>query len=165
MGVERVYFIEKGIVYMKNVLNAGKWMLAAVLSLGIIGVSNASVVSAEQKSSNAIQEYGSNSLIKKDKTYWVWGNFQAVPTQLHGIGPVTRIVGPYVVTDDKKVWYLEDSAVSPEIKIHPVAGINDMVFWNGDLAIDADGKVYIVADEDNAQFKELSGIDQVEKLP
>ncbi|SDE50382.1 Copper amine oxidase N-terminal domain-containing protein [Paenibacillus sp. cl6col] len=149
---------------MRRTVHAGKWVLAAVLSLGIIGVSNASVVSAEQKSSNAIQEYGSNSLVKKDKTYWVWGNYQAVPTQLHGIGPVTRIVGPYVVTDDKKVWYLKGSAISPEIKIHPVSGINDMVFWNGDLAIDADGKVYIVADEDNAQFKELSGIDQVEKI-
>lgn len=56
---------------MRRIVHAGKWMLAAVLSLGIIGVSNASVVSAEQKPSNSIQEYGSNSLIKKDKTYWV----------------------------------------------------------------------------------------------
>lgn len=154
---------------MRRIVHAGKWMLAAVLSLGIIGVSNASVVSAEQQSNNEIQEYGSNSLVKKDSSYWVWGNFQAVPTQLHGIGPVTRIIGSYVVTDDKKVWYLEDNAVSPEIKIHPVTGINDMVFWDSKLAIDADGKVYISADKDeynynSVQFKELSGIDQVEKI-
>lgn len=150
---------------MKRMIHAGKWMLAAVLSIGLLWTVNPPAVSASPQSDNAIQEYGLHSLIKKDGTYWVWGNFQAVPTQLHGIGPVKRIIGSYVVTDDKKVWFLKDDIISPEIKIHPVTGISDMVSFNGDLALAADGKVYVAEDEDKqVQFKELPGIDKVEKI-
>lgn len=168
--------IEKGNAKMKRMVHAGKWMLAVVLSIGLLGTVNLPAASAAPQSENAIQEYGLYSLIKKDGTYWVWGNFQAVPTQLHGIGPVKRIIGSYVVTDDKKVWFLEDDNTSPEIKIHPVSGISDMVYFYGDLALDADGKVYVAEDEDNesykhvlsgykhVQFKELPGINQVEEI-
>lgn len=168
--------IEKGNAKMKRMVHAGKWMLAVVLSIGLLGIVNPTAASAAPQSDNAIQDYWPYSLAKKDGTYWVWGKFRAVPTQLHGIGRVERVFNSYVVTDDKKVWYLEESKITPEINIRPVTGISDPVYLYGELALDAKGSVYVGAHETEYQyyynhhttyydqFKPLTGIDNVEKL-
>lgn len=156
---------KKGIRPMK------KWIFICTLLLSLSLVLFNSPVFASVLNSN-IQSFEASSLIKSDGSYWVWGDNQSVPIQIYGLSDVEKsFAGQLVMKKDHTVWFWDRIASFGATKIYYVKSLNNLIAvkstWNNILALDQEGKVYLLTTQSRLdpnqlnQITPLSGIDNV----
>lgn len=139
------------------------------LAIGLAASSQASAAAADTKSVSNIASFGTDSLVKKDGTFWIWGPQQPVPTQVPELSGVTSMLGDRMVEKkDHSVWLWETKVLSKAVTVKPVSGIRNVAKIEGygpTLAIDESGNVFksVKTNEgwDLTQFEPVKGIDHV----
>lgn len=139
------------------------------LALGLTVSAQASAAAANTNTASTIASYGTDSLVKTDGTFWIWGPQQPVPTQVPELSGVTSMLGNKMVEkQDHTVWLWETKVLSKAVTVKPVSGISNVAKIEGYgpmLAIDADGNVFssVKTDEgwDLTHFEPVKGIDHV----
>ncbi|MBE9914737.1 copper amine oxidase [Paenibacillus donghaensis] len=110
-------------------MNTRKWML----SFGIAALAISAALpayAAETKSNSNVTSFKAASLVKKDGSYWIWGDTRAVPTQVVALTEVERIINDqFIQKKDQTVWYYKpEYSWSPgEEKLLQVKGLRDVV--------------------------------------
>ncbi|MCQ6561173.1 stalk domain-containing protein [Paenibacillus mendelii] len=146
-----------------------KWI--AILSLAsCLSVSSLAGAAPAAETNVSIRSFEPTSFIKSDGTYWIWGQNQSVPTQVHGLTDVSQeLTSQLVMKEDRSVWYWERSSLSSAAQVKPVKELDNAAFfysnWDKLLTVDGQGKVSVLPRKegkwDITQITPLSGIDNV----
>ncbi|MEL7566833.1 MAG: stalk domain-containing protein [Dehalobacterium sp.] len=151
-----------------------KWITIFTLLLSItMALLITPALSAD--SISKIQSFDGESLIKSDGSYWVWGNGQPVPVQIHGLSDVEKSFGSnLVMKKDHTVWFWERTTPSGAAQIYNDKTLNNLMdvksSWSDILALDEEGKVFLLTTQGKLnpdqlnQIIPLSGIDNVSDI-
>ncbi|MDR9855265.1 stalk domain-containing protein [Paenibacillus sp. VCA1] len=139
------------------------------LALGLTVSAQASAAEANANSASNIVYYGTDSLVKKDGTFWIWGPQQPVPTQIPELTGAANTFGFHMVEkQDHSVWLWETKPLSKSVTVKPVSGISNVTKIEGygpALALDRDGNVSASVKTaegwDMTHFEPVKGIDHV----
>lgn len=117
----------------------------------------AEAVSESASASTSIPYFDSNSLIKSDGSYWIWGRDQLVPTHVQGISDVKYSYGRFFVKNDNTVWYWKQTMFNYNsadlIQVKELDGGYAQAEGSGGMAIrDLKGNVFFVPWVDNDIF-------------
>ncbi|WP_274364146.1 stalk domain-containing protein [Paenibacillus thermotolerans] len=146
-----------------------KWLAALCLVTSIGLGSAAGDASTAAAAAGNIQSYGADYLMKSDGTFWVWGNYYTVPTQVQGLTDVkASIGGQFVVKNDGTVWRWERNAITGLAQFELVDGVTDAVSvynqYPDMLFLNAEGKLYRMPQDRSYPAEEMTGIDNVKEI-
>ena len=142
----------------KTIQSITSFILGTTLSLVLF---NSAVLAGTLNPS--LQSFEANSLIKADGTYWEWGGDHAVPIQIHGLSDVEKAFSHQtVVKKDLSVGFWERIETSKVIRYHEISSLKNLVDvqskWNDILALDSEGKVYLLSTQGRNDPNQLDRI-------
>lgn len=150
-------------------MNMRKWFVG--LSVAAMAISAAlPVYAAESKTDSNVTSFEATSLVKKDGTFWNWGDTKPVPTQVVALTDVERIISDsFIQKKDGTVWFYQPVySWSPnKEKLFQLEGAHDLVqIVDGSLshvAVDKAGHLYIIQTKnaEEASVKPSALLDQV----
>lgn len=150
--------------------------MAVLILFSCLSLSSMTGLTSAAVTTSGIQSFYPSSLVKTDGTYWIWGSFrQSVPTQLQGLTEVeSSFADNLIQKKDHTVWHWEKDYYSSDTQVNPVPvqQLYNLVAvyydYKGSLALDADGKVYLIPKTDGKanleQITPLLGIDNVKSI-
>ncbi|SEO55833.1 stalk domain-containing protein [Paenibacillus sp. OV219] len=146
--------------------------LAMSLLTFFVGAANASA--AEAASQSTIRDFGIDSLIKMDGTYWIWGQNHSVPTQIHELSDVAASYADRVIMKkDLSVWHWEPTSSATAYKLEPIPTLTDIASitdaWEKTFIIEKDGDVFVTprlngTTLDWGSMKQVDGLDHVKNM-
>lgn len=121
---------------------------------------------------STVKSFEASSLIKSDSSYWVWGNGDASPIQIHGLLDVEKSFGSQLVMKkDYSVWFWEWTNRSVAAQVYNIKALSNLVDvksdWNNILALDQKGKIYLLSTQgrlDSNQFNQINPLSSIENV-
>ncbi|AZN39843.1 stalk domain-containing protein [Paenibacillus albus] len=153
-----------------------KVIIPAILATSLLTFSlgGAHANAAEAASNSTISDYGIDSLIKTDGTYWIWGQNHSVPTQIHELSDVAASYADRVIVKkDLSVWHWEPTSLATAYKVEPIPALTDIASitdaWEKTFIIEKDGDVFVTPrlngmTLDWSSMKQVDGLDHVKNI-